>query len=80
MSVEQFKELIKQGYDVEFNIGDVFHSVTSEDIDTSDVVYLSNEKNEMHEFENIDTLLKYEVDGETIEQIILKKKTEEVFY
>lgn len=80
MSVEQFKELIKQGYDVEFNIGDVFHSVTSEDIDTSEVVYLSNENNETREFKNIDALLNYEIDGKTIESIILNKKEEEIFY
>ena len=78
--INEFKELIKQGFDVEFNIGEVFHSVTSEDIDTSEVVYLSNENNEIHEFKNVDELLAFRVDGKTIEEIIKEKKEEEIFY
>lgn len=80
MLIDKFKELIKQGFDVEFNIGDVFHSVTSEDIDTSEVVYLSNENNENYEFNNINDLLKFQVDGKTIAEIIKEKSEEEIFY
>lgn len=35
MEISKFMQLIKDGFDIDFNIGDVFYSVSSEDQDKS---------------------------------------------
>ncbi len=79
MDITKFKQLFNQGFDLEFNIGDIFYSVTSKDIEHSKIAYLGNEKKESLKFDSIDVLLKHKINNQTLEEIIKKIPDEEVY-
>lgn len=80
MELPKFIDLIKRGFDVDFNIGEIFYSVSSEDPENSTVVYLGNELKQRAEFNNIEELLEYEIDGKKLKEIIQELPEEEFFY
>lgn len=80
MELSKFVDLIKRGFDIDFNIGEVFYSVSSEDPDNSTVVYLGNEFKQGLEFQNIDALLDYNIDGKPLKDTIIELPDEEFFY
>lgn len=80
MELSKFIDLIKRGFDIDFNIGEIFYSVSSEDPDNSSVVYLGNELKQSVDFNNIDELLEYEIDGKKLKDIIQELPEDEFFY
>lgn len=80
MELSKFVDLVKRGFDIDFNIGKIFYSVSSKDPDNSTVVYLGNELKQSITFKNINELLEYEIDGKKLKNIISELSEEEFFY
>lgn len=80
MELSRFIDLIKRGFDVDFNIGEIFYSVSSEDPENSTVVFLGNELKQGAEFNNIEELLEHEIDGKKLKEIIQELPEDEFFY
>lgn len=80
MEIVKFIELIKSGFDIDFNVGDIFYSVSSEDQENSSTVYLGNELKKSVIFKNIEELLEYKIDGKSLKDIIENTPEEEIFY
>lgn len=80
MELSKFVDLIKRGFDVDFNIGEIFYSVSSEDPEKTTVVYLGNELKQGVDFNNIEELLEYEIDGKKLKEIISELPEEKFFY
>lgn len=80
MEIVKFIELIKSGFDIDFNVGDIFYSVSSEDQENSSTVYLGNELKKSVIFKNIEELLEYKIDGKSLKDIIENTPEEEIYY
>lgn len=79
MAFLTYFDLVKRGFDVDFNVGEIFYSVSSEDPDNSSIVYLGNELKQGVEFKSIDELLNHEIDGKKLKDVIQELPEEEFF-
>jgi len=81
MELEKFEYLLINGFDIEFNIDDVFFSFTSSN-DGEKTIYLIGNENydKFPQFDDIKDLLKYSINGKKIEEIINCINDDEVYY
>lgn len=81
MEISKFKELLTNGFDVEFNIEDVFYSFTKVPVNGEIRYYIGNENyTENHNFSSIDELLAYKINGIELSKIVESIDEEEVNY
>ena len=81
MEVSKFKDLLSRGFDIEFNIGDVFYSFTKSSENGTTKFYIGNENYTEHSsFLTIEELLDYKVNNSKISEIVLSTKEEEIYY
>jgi len=81
MEIIRFKELLTSGFDVEFNIKDVFYSFTKAEINGEVRYFIGNENHTEHSnFSTIEEMLNYRIDGNLLSKIIESTDEKEISY
>lgn len=80
MTKEVFNDLIKHGFDVEFNYKDVFYSITIGEIKGVSYYFLANENKWHVKFNTIEELDNYLLIDKKIVEILSELSEEEIFY
>ncbi|MCF0108479.1 MAG: hypothetical protein HUJ59_05745 [Bacilli bacterium] len=81
MEIIKFKDLLERGFDVEFNIEDVFYSFTSNLVNNKKMYYIGNENHSINvSFDLVDELLKFQINNKEIIDIIFNLNEEEIYY
>ena len=81
MEISKFKDLLTRGFDIEFNIGEVFYSFTKVVVNGETKYLIGNENySEDSTFDSIDDLLLYKINDVELRKIIKDISEEEVCY
>lgn len=81
MEIKKFKELLICGFDIEFNIDDVFYSFTKAELNDEVRYYIGNENHTEHSsFLDIEEMLNYKINNVLLSKIIESINENEVNY
>ena len=81
MQIDKFIQLIRQGFDVSFNYKDVFYTISLlSDNDGAKKYGIGSDNDFTYDFESIDDIPSFVLDGETISSIVEKLSEEEIYY
>ena len=81
MEITKFKDLLLRGFDVEFNINDVFHSFTSTEDENKKKFYIGNENHSLSvSFDLLDDLINFKINKKTVKEIVEATPEEEIYY
>lgn len=81
MEIIRFKELLTSGFDIEFNINDVFYSFTKAELNGENRYFIGNENYTEHSnFPTVDDMLNYQINGEVLSKIIETTDEEDISF
>ena len=81
MQIDNFIELVKQGFDVSFNYKDVFYTISLlEEKDGIKKYGIGSDTGFTVDFDSIDTISEFVLDDKTIGEIVAELNEEEIFY
>ncbi len=81
MEIKKFKDLLIHGFDIEFNIDDVFYSFTKAELNDEVRYYIGNENHTEHSsFLNIEEMLNYKINNKLLSEIIESTNEDEISY
>lgn len=81
MEIKKFKDLLIRGFDIEFNIDDVFYSFTKAELNDEVRYYIGNENYTEHSsFLNVEEMLNYKINNVLLSKIIESTNEDEIYY
>ena len=81
MSISSFMNLIKCGFDVSFNYKNVFYTISLLQDDSQNRKYgIGGDNGFAYDFESLESIPDYILDGKSIKDIVAQLKKEEVFF
>jgi len=81
MEIKKFKDLLIHGFDIEFNIDDVFYSFTKAEVNNEVKYYIGNENHTEHSaFLTVEEMLDYKINNVSLLKIIESTSEDEISY
>ena len=81
MQIDNFIELVKQGFDVSFNYKDVFYTISLlKEKDGIKKYGIGSDTGFTADFDSVDTISEFVLDDKTIGEIVTELNEEEIFY
>lgn len=80
MEIKKIRDLLIRGFDIEFNVGDVFYSFTKVEINNETRYYIGSKNYAEHSFLNVEEMLTYQINGISLSEIIKSTNEDEISY
>lgn len=81
MQIDNFVELVKQGFDVSFNYKNVFYTISLlEENDGIKKYGIGSDTGFTADFDSINSISDFVLDDKTIREIIIELNEDEIFY
>lgn len=81
MQINEFLNLIKSGFDVSFNYKNIFYTISLIDEHDDEKKYgIGSDNGFAADFDDVESIPEFIIQGKKIKDIILNLKEEEIFY